>query len=238
MKRYIPARIILFPGLGADLRMFDRQKRTFGGDLECPDWLTHKPHEGFDDYTRRWAGLLENDPGDNRPVFLGGVSFGGMVAMQMARHLKPAAVILIGSCRSRNAKPPRWQTARRIGDMIPDRLFGRRVLAAAARWVSVLDGLDDEHRSLLVAMAADSDPQRIRWSGHACAAWDLDSTGMPGFPAVHQIHGRHDAVIPLHPGDPDVVIPDGRHLIHFSHPHTVNQFIMDVIRRHAGDPGY
>jgi len=234
VKRYIPARIVLFPGLGADPRMFGRQKRVFGDDLECPGWLTPNTDETFDTYTNRWAKRLEPEPGDDRPLFLGGVSFGGMVAMGMARHLSPTAVILIGSCRSRHAKPPRWQTARRIGDMIPDRLLGRRVLAAAALWVSVLDRLDSEHRALLMSMAADSDPNLVRWSGHACAQWDLDSADMPGFPAVHQVHGRLDAIIPLHPGDPDVVIPDGRHLIHFSHPHTVNRFIMGVVRRHAG----
>ncbi len=234
MKRYIPARIILFPGLGGDPRMFAQQKRVFGDDLVCPAWLTPDAGESFDDYTRRWAKLLEPEAGDDRALFLGGVSFGGMVAMQMARHMNPAAVILIGSCRSRAAKPPRWQMARRIGDMIPPRLFGRRVLAAAALWVAVLDRLDDEHRALLMTMAADSEPKLIRWSGHACADWGFDSGDHPDFPPIHQIHGRHDAIIPLYQGDPDTVIPDGRHLIHFSHRQTVNRFILDVVRRYAG----
>jgi pimeloyl-ACP methyl ester carboxylesterase len=233
VKRYLPARLILFPGLGADPRMFRQQKRAFGDDLQCPDWLSPHADEPFDGYTRRWAKQLHPDPDDDRPLFLGGVSFGGMVAMQMARHLTTTAVILIGSCRSSAAKPPRWQTARRLGDMIPRRLFGRRALAAAALWVSVLDRLDGPHRSLMMKMAADSDPEHIRWSGHACADWDFDSGQDPGFPPVHQIHGRLDAIIPLYPGDPDTVIPDGRHLIHFSHRHTVNRYIMDVLRRYA-----
>ncbi len=233
MKRYIPARIVLFPGLGADPRMFDRQQRYFGDDLECPAWLQPEADEPFDDYARRWAGELLPAPGDTRPLFLGGVSFGGMVAMQMAQHLRAKAVILIGSCRSTAAKPPRWQVARKIGDLIPRWLFGRRVLAAGGLWVSLLDHLDGPHRSLMMAMGADSDPDRIRWSGHACADWVFDENMIPGFPPVHQVHGRLDAIIPLHPGDPDTVIPDGRHLIPFSHPDTVNRYIMDVIRRYA-----
>ena len=234
MKRYIPARIVLFPGLGADPRMFRGQQAVLGDDLECPDWLM--PHDGetFDAYAQRWACELEPEAGDDRPLFLGGVSFGGMVAMQMARHLNPQAVILIGSCRSRHAKPARWQVAKRVSDLIPNRLFGRRMSAGGALWVSTLDQLDGAHRSLLMTMAADSPLQRMRWSGKACADWVFDPTLISGFPPVHQIHGRHDAIIPLHEGDPDTVIPNGRHLIHFSHPHTVNSFIMDVVRRYAG----
>ena len=235
MKRYIPARIVLFPGLGADPRMFKRQKRRFGDDLECPAWLLPDLNESFEAYARRWAERLQPEPGDDRPLFLGGVSFGGMVALRVAEYLKPRAVILIGSCRSRRARPPRWRVARRIGNLIPGPLFGRHAFAAAALWVALLDQLDSEHRSLLVKMAADSRPDLIRFGGDACADWDFDEHTRPGFPPVHQIHGRHDAVIPLSPGDPDTVIPDGRHILHFSHPHTVERFIMDVVRRYADD---
>lgn len=234
MRRYIPARIVLFPGLGADPRMFRQLQTTLGDDLECPDWLAPTPGERFDAYAQRWAAQLRSEPGDDRPMFLGGVSFGGMVAMQMARYLNPKAVILIGSCRSVHAKPPRWQIAKRIGDLIPDRLFGRRTLSAGALWVSALDHLDEPHRVLLTQMAVDADPKRIRWSGHACADWTFDPGEVQDFPPIHQVHGQLDAIIPLHAGDPDLVIPDGRHIILFSHPHTVHRFVMDVVKRYAG----
>lgn len=233
MKRYIPARIVLFPGLGADARMFNAQKAVLGDDLESPDWLMPCEGESFDGYAKRWAEKLKPKAGDDRPLFLGGVSFGGMVAMQVALHLKPRAVILIGSCRSRHAKPKRWQVAKRVSDLIPDALFGRRMLAAGALWVSLLDRLDGPHRSLLMTMAADSELRRMRWSGKACADWTFDPADAPGFPPMHQVHGRHDAIIPLHQGDPDQVIPDGRHIIHFSHPHTINRYLMDVIKQYA-----
>lgn len=233
MKRYIPARIVLFPGLGADPRIFNQQKRRLGDDLECPAWLIPEAGESFEAYARRWAEQLQPEPGDTRPLFLGGVSFGGMVALRIAEHLKPRAVILIGSCRSYHARPPRWRVARRIGNLIPDMLLGRRVMALAGLWVSLLDQLDSEHRSRLIRMGADSNPRLVRWSGHACADWDFDEHQCPGFPPVHQIHGKLDAIIPLYPRDPDTIIPDGRHILHFSHPHTVERFIMDVVRRYA-----
>ncbi|GAB4109180.1 MAG: alpha/beta hydrolase [Phycisphaeraceae bacterium] len=233
MRQFIPARVILFPGLGADARVFDRMHARLGGDLECPDWLTPQDGESFDAYAKRWAAILTPMPGDDRPVFLAGVSFGGMVALRMAPYLKPKAVILIGSCRSVHAKPRRWVVADRLGNLIPQRWLGRRILAGLALWVSLVDRLDTKQRALLMRMAAESDPMRVRWSARQCALWDFDPDGFPDFPPVHQIHGKLDAIIPLIDTRPDVLIPDGRHLIHLSHEQTVCRFLMDVIRRHV-----
>ncbi len=234
MKRYIPARIVMFPGLGADARMFDQMRQRFGDDLETPDWLPTRSDESFDDYARRWAEAIKPQDGDDRPLFLGGVSFGGMVALRLAPYLKPRAVILLGSCRSGTARPGVWQVAKRVGDCIPQSLLATRWMKAlGGLFICCLDDLDEPHRKLMLKMAVDSDPDLIRWSGDACAAWDFDPGSVPHFPPIHQIHGRHDAMIPLHPGDPDTIIADARHILVFSHPHTVNRYVMEVIKRYA-----
>ncbi len=233
VKRYIPARIVLFPGLGADARMFERQKRFFGNDLECPDWLEPEPDEALDDYTKRWAEQLHPEPDDTRPLFLGGVSFGGMIALEMARHLRPEAVILIGSCRSKLAKPDRWQVARKVGACIPQTLLGRTLRAAGGLWIAWLDQMDAPHRALMMRMAADTDAYRLRWGGYACADWTFDPRSETDFPPIYQIHGGRDAIIPLHRGDPDTILPNGRHVLVFSHPETVNRYIMDIVRQHV-----
>src|SRR4051812_19762115 len=95
------ARLILLPGLGADERMFAPQRATFPR-LEVPRWLTPQPRESLPDYARRMAAGI--DPSE--PLFLGGSSFGGMVALEMARHVRPRAVFLIGSCRAATASVP------------------------------------------------------------------------------------------------------------------------------------
>lgn len=237
MRRYLPARIVLFPGLGADARMFDDLRRRIGDDLECPDWLPPEPEESFADYAGRWAALLKPKPGDDRALFLGGVSFGGMVALRVAEHLRPRAVILLGSCQSREARPPRWQTAWKIGNLIPDQWLGRRMMKLGGLYVSLLDHLDEPHRKLMLKMAADTGPVRARWSGRTCAEWDFDPKAIPDYPPIHQIHGQHDAIIPLHPGDPDTIVPNARHILVFSHPQTVQRYVMDVVRRYVGGDG-
>ena len=90
--------LILLPGLGADHRLLEPQRRAFP-QLIVPPWIPPRKNESLPDYAARMAETVT--PSRDVPLVLGGVSFGGMLAYEMARHLKPDAVVLIASCRNR-----------------------------------------------------------------------------------------------------------------------------------------
>src|SRR5688500_20374409 len=91
-------RLVMLPGLGADARLFEPQRREFPG-LEVPPWLPPVRGESLADYGRRMAAQVKGDG----PLCLGGVSFGGMVAVEMARHLPAERVVLVSSCTTGDA---------------------------------------------------------------------------------------------------------------------------------------
>ena len=84
--------VVFLPGLGADGRLFTSQREVFP-DLLTPPWPPPAPDESLPGYAVRLAGTLPLA----RPLVLGGCSFGGMVACEMARILKPDALVLMGS---------------------------------------------------------------------------------------------------------------------------------------------
>ena len=90
-------KLILIPGLGTDERLFERQRSAFP-DLWVPPWILVRGNEGLADYAARMAGVIANK--QTEPFVLGGVSLGGMLAYEIARHVKPQAVVLIASCRT------------------------------------------------------------------------------------------------------------------------------------------
>jgi hypothetical protein len=94
--------LILLSGMGADERLFRYQKAAFP-NLVVPSWIEPDTNESLSAYTERLARLV--DPGV--PCFVGGVSFGGIVALEMVPHLQAMACFLIGSIRSPNQLP--WQ---------------------------------------------------------------------------------------------------------------------------------
>lgn len=214
------ARLVMLPGMGVDARLFEPQRRVFP-NLEVPAWIEPQPRETLADYSRRWAGTIDPEP----PLFLGGVSLGGMVAYLAARHLEPRAVFLIASCRSGRAISRAFKTGESISRALPDWLL-RRLRGPAADFVARLDDCGRQHRRLLHDIAVDCPIPFQRWASRAIARWAGDGNpGEPGVP-VHQIHGQKDRLIPLIPGEPAYVIPDAGHLINLTHADEVNRFIL------------
>lgn len=224
------ARLILLPGLGADARLLSPQKAEFQDALETPDWLPPEPGEPLERYARRFAQHLRAGANDDRPVFLGGVSFGGILAMHMAEALEPEAVLLIASCRSSDDVPLRFELAQKLGSAIPD-AAAPKLLPLLAIGFALRDGLDWDHLGLLRQMARDADPAVLQWGGHAVADWDFhDADDLPC--PVHRIHGRHDWVIPWRDDDRAEAVA-GRHLINLTLDRTVNDFIRGAVEQHG-----
>ena len=71
--------LILFPGMGADQRLFQPQ-RALPYPLITPRWIELEAGEGLPDYARRMASRIDKP----ERFILGGVSLGGMVAAELA----------------------------------------------------------------------------------------------------------------------------------------------------------
>lgn len=224
----LPGRLILLPGLGSTPAVFDYQRKAFGDRLETPAFIPHEHGESVAGYAQRWAKKLSK-PNDDRPLFIGGVSFGGMLAQEMAMHLdpKPRAVLLISTTREPNKVTGIMQLAELMGRFVPTGSVNKSLplmkLAFALR-----EGLDDDDKGRLMQGAREVDQAMTKWASTVAASW---SGYQPpsDYPPVHQIHSRKDWVIKA-PSEnvPNVELIDGnRHLLHMTHATTVNRFLFE-----------
>lgn len=210
--------LILFSGMGADERVFAPQKAAFP-HLIVPRWLPPTHRESLSSYAARLVRVI--DPG--RPFFIGGASFGGMVAVEAARHLPHVlGCFLIGSVCSPHELPARvrcMRPAARVAHRLP---FGW-MPPVARRVVPVLDRWSSPAACGMARQVADSDPAFLRWACGAVLTWEPGDVE-PACP-VHHIHGDRDPILPCRLTRPDVVVPRGGHVLTLSHPEEVNQFI-------------
>ncbi|MCB0397263.1 MAG: hypothetical protein KDD36_11445 [Flavobacteriales bacterium] len=84
-------KLYLISGLGADSRLYSRLQLP-GLDVQFIEWLVPSDDETMNHYARRMAECITADPGE---FYLGGTSFGGMVATEIAKFHSPAKLMLI-----------------------------------------------------------------------------------------------------------------------------------------------
>ena len=206
--------LILLPGLGGDSRLFRPQRAVFP-QLVIPDWIEPQPDEPLVDYAARFARIL--DPG--QPCFIGGVSFGGVVALEIATHLKTRECYLLGSIRSPKEVPPRLKIFRSISNliMIP-KWLSPWALTCGGRWLNPMV------RGVLHQLN-DADDRFLRWAARAILKW-TPSEGVARVRVV-QIHGDRDRVFPYSHIFADKTIAGAGHLVSLTHADEVNQYLRE-----------
>src|SRR5688572_18170241 len=92
--------IYLIPGVGANDKIFQNLDLS-GYEVVHLNWPKHKKHEHIETYVRK---LLPQIKKDTRPIFIG-VSFGGIVAIELAKLLNPYKTIIISSIKTYHERP-------------------------------------------------------------------------------------------------------------------------------------
>ncbi len=213
--------VIFLPGLGADARLFRAQKRRFPS-LRVMRWLRPRQYESLPAYGRRMAERLREEP---EPFVIGGASFGGMVALEMARHCSARAVVLIGSALSGREIPSIYRVTEILARPVPPYVV-RPLLKAQVLMQPIMGIHSAPSRRLFAEMVADADLEFIRWGARAILNWEPES--LPDV-AIHRIHGDRDLLIPRKDFSGTHKVAGGGHLIAMTHAKQVNDFLARVI---------
>ena len=212
-----PARFILLPGLGADERLFTYQRERFP-HLEIPPWLPPERNETLPSYARRMASGLNVEA----PVFLGGASFGGMLALEMAKLIPVKAIFLISSAFSGREVNRLlrliYPAARHMPvALVPPAFRSATILSPEMR------SMERDKKALLRRMFNEAPPEFVRWASCALMHWEFrNQTGIP----VYRIHGERDIVIPLRKQPAEAIVPGGGHFVCLTHGEMVNDFLV------------
>ncbi len=206
--------IYCISGLGVDERVFDNLHLK-GYELKYIPWLMPGKKETIQEYAARMAVYIKHD----RPVLLG-VSFGGMVAIEIARQLKVQKLIIISSVKS-DREMPNWMKVAgkiRLNKLLPskppykltEKIDNRRL------------GVSTEEEKLMVrAYRKKADPIYLDWAIHQVLNWKND---WHPDNLVH-IHGDMDKIFPIKKIKPTYIIKEGTHMIIYNRAKEVGHCI-------------
>jgi pimeloyl-ACP methyl ester carboxylesterase len=176
--------IYLLSGLGADKRVFEFLDLT-AFQVKHIDWITPGETESIEDYAKRLCTQITT----HKPTLIG-VSFGGMVAVEIAKHIACEKVILISSVETKYNIPIYFRLAGnlRIHKLIPARLFKK--VNSVTHWLFGITSLAE--RDLLKSIIQSTDERFLKWAIDKIVSWKH----MNRLYNVVKIHGTKDRILP------------------------------------------
>ncbi len=208
-------KVYFISGLGADKRAFSLLDLSFCEPVFI-DWIKPLKKETLENYSVRLRKQIKDE--DATVV---GVSFGGMLACEMALADSRMKVIIIASNKSANEFPGYL----RIGKYLPlyKWLPGKFLKTCRISWM--LGPKGKEQKKLLNEILADSDPEFLKWAIEAILNWNQKTTSSN----VKHIHGTADKLLPFRFVKADYKIPGGTHLMSLNKPEEVSGLLRQLI---------
>jgi pimeloyl-ACP methyl ester carboxylesterase len=208
--------VFFLSGLGADKRVFDYLNLE-GHRLHHIFWIEPLRGETIGEYARR---LLPQIQGDN-PILVG-VSFGGIIALEIANLVKAEMVILISSAKSPADIPNHFKMMARLN--IYKLIRPKPVRTANPIMFWLFGVVRKEHKTLLSAIMADTDETFFAWAVEAIPAWKGNTPSCK----VIQVHGTSDRILTFRSAD--YIVPRGGHLMIVTRADEISQILQGLLR--------
>ncbi len=205
-------------GLGADGRVFEKLKFQGYKPVHI-HWLEPKKGETIADYTKRLTTQIKS----KRPILIG-LSFGGIIAVEIAKQIDTEKVILISSTKNEQEVPFYFKIFRwlPIYLLLPAKLllwFGRMI----ASWFFGLKTIDE--RKLLNAILFDTDARFVKWAIHQIVTWKNELIPQN----IYHIHGEGDRIFPFQFVHEDFSVEKGGHLMIITQADCISNLIQKIV---------
>ena len=175
--------LFLISGLGADQRVFEFLDLS-GYKLNYVDWIHPLPDESIEQYAQR---LLKQIPVE-KPILIG-VSFGGIVAIEIGKLIPTEKIIQVSSAEVRSAIP--WYF--RLAGKLQFHKLLQGSIRPPARLLYYFFGVKEPYeKELLLKIIRETDPAFLKWAIDKIVHWE-NTTLLPN---VTIIHGNKDNIFP------------------------------------------
>ncbi|MGB3076074.1 MAG: hypothetical protein WBB36_12165 [Chitinophagales bacterium] len=194
--------IVLFPGLAADHRLFSCL-RIESPAVQIINYITPRKNETLQNYARNIAATI---PAHDHTIFIG-VSFGGILAQEVAHFYTVKKIILISSISSIK----QLTIAHTFFKIFPVyEWLSAQSLKKLIVWISHrFTKKNISENALFENMIADADIRFIRWGIRETLHWKQVS---PNLRVIH-VHGTKDRLFPIVKIPVQHSVEDGQHFM-------------------------
>lgn len=206
-------KIYIFSGLGADERVF--QPLDFSDfSPTFIKWTVPKDSETIEQYASRLLDQITTA----KPTLIG-LSFGGLIAVEVAKQIDTEKVILIASAKTKKEIPFYYRLAGQLGlhKLMPTGLL--KSSNFITNWFFGTSSTFD--KQLLKQILIDTDPTFLKWAIDKVARW----TNQIQIKNIFHIHGTSDKILPFKFVNCNSIVKNGGHLMTINKADELNNIL-------------
>jgi len=215
--------LYLLPGQGGDQRLFEQLDLS---DFEYTiinysDTIPEKG-ESLVEYASRIAVAIDT----TRSFALLGVSFGGMLAVEISEQLSPEKIVLISSAKNRTELAGKFNFMRKVPfyKIIP----GRLTIAMSHIGRPLFEPISRKNQSLFKSMIRAKDPRYLYRSIGMIVGWNRTQNAQ----TIYHIHGTKDHTIPLKKVKNPQVLEGASHFAVYFRANEITTLLKKEMRNH------
>lgn len=204
-----------FSGLGADKRVFEYLQ--FEDEFIPIDWIEPRKNERLEDYALRLAEIINTE----EKFGLLGLSFGGLIAVEISKNLKPQFTILISSVETRKDLPLLYRILgkSKILKILPKTLFKPPKKLAYYFFGA-------KHKKLLQSIINDADLGFVKWATQELLTWRNETK----INNCLKIVGDKDHALPPKKANQQMIVKGGKHFMIVDKAAEVSNIIKTVLK--------
>ena len=193
--------LYIFSGLGADKRVFkyldfSKYNATF------IDWINPFENESIEDYAKRLTKQITSE----KPILIG-LSFGGIMAIEVGKIIESEKIILIASAKNKNEIPFYYRFA---GFLNLHKLIPTKLMKSSNFLSFWFFGINSkENKNLLTEILKDTDETFLKWAIDKIVNWKNAHIHKN----LKHIHGTADRILPIQFVKSDIKIVNGGHFM-------------------------
>lgn len=209
-------------GIASDERIFKYQMVAIERAVYLP-FPRHDKHDTMETYAQKFIPLIDT----TKPFNIVANSMGGIMAMELIKHIHPEKVVLISSIKSRKEMPfiLKQMKFTNMHKLLPGKgfigaiqfgsLFKREVLKEPAM------------RRLAISMAKNNSPKFLYWCVNAIVKWNGKEDYRKDI--VH-IHGTGDEMFPYRNIKNAIPVKGGSHAMLLNKHQEVNKLLVESLK--------
>ncbi|MCZ4245755.1 alpha/beta fold hydrolase [Pedobacter punctiformis] len=213
-------KVYLISGLGADKRIFSKIKLDNQFEIIHLDWIEYSESDDMISYAKKLSKGIDH----TKPFCIVGVSFGGMIATEIAKILNPKITIVISSIINSKQLPRLYKFSGNLGllNIIPAAVLkSSNKLTQNYYFGTKLP----EEKDLLNKIVEDTDPNFLKWAIGVILAWNNQVRPKN----LYHIHGTNDKIFPIKKVEPDFVIKNGGHFMVYQNAEEISTLINTLL---------